>query len=172
MHKIVIIGPESTGKSTLSRKLAAHFDEPWVPEFAREYLDHLNRPYSYEDLLAIAKGQLNMEDEMAGRASDKLFCDTDLRVIRVWSEHRFKQTHSWINQQIRERKYALYLLTAIDIPWQDDPQREHPDPGMRQYFMQVYENEMRSSGVPWIKISGTEENRFQTAIEFIGKMLQ
>lgn len=171
MHKIVIIGPESTGKSTLSRKLAAHFDEPWVPEFAREYLDHLDRPYRYEDLLAIAKGQLKNEEEMSGRATYKLFCDTDLRVIRVWSEHRFKQTHSWINQQIRERKYALYLLTAIDIPWQDDPQREHPDPEMRQYFMQVYENEMRSSGVPWIKISGTEENRFQTAIEFMGKML-
>jgi len=171
MHKIVIIGPESTGKSTLSRKLAAYFDEPWVPEHAREYLDYLDRPYNYDDLLAIAKGQLNKEDEMAVGASDKLFCDTDLRVIRVWSEHRFKQTHTWINQQIKERKYALYLLTAIDIPWQEDPQREHPDPKMRQYFMEVYEKEMQSSGLPWKKISGSEESRLETAIEFIRKIL-
>lgn len=171
MHKIVIIGPESTGKSTLSRELAAYFEEPWVPEYAREYLDRLGRPYGYSDLLAIAEGQINKEDEMAAMASDKLFCDTDLRVIKVWSEHRFKRTHSWIKEQIEDRKYSLYLLTATDIPWQDDPQREHPDPEMRQYFMEVYENEMRSSGLPWIIISGSEKNRLTKAIDFIRKTL-
>jgi NadR type nicotinamide-nucleotide adenylyltransferase len=171
MHKVVIIGPESTGKSTLSRKLATYFDEPWVPEYAREYLDRLDRSYNYGDLLAIAKGQLIKEDEMTALASEKLFCDTDLWVIKVWSEHRFKQTHSWIKQQIQDRKYSLYLLTATDIPWQEDPQREHPDPEMRQYFMKIYENEMRSSGVPWIKISGSEEKRLAKAVEFISEIL-
>ena len=171
MHKIVIIGPESTGKSTLSRELAAHFNAPWVPEYAREYIDQLDRPYTFDDLLAIAKGQVKLEDEMAAEAEDKLFCDTDLRVIKVWSEHRYKQTHEWIKQQIQTREYSLYLLTAIDIPWAEDPQREHADPAMREYFMQVYENEMRASGVPWKKISGTEEKRFKTAINCVEKCL-
>ena len=73
MHKIVIIGPESTGKSTLSQELAAHFNAPWVPEYAREYIDQLDRPYTFDDLLAIAKGQVKLEDEMAAEAEDKLF---------------------------------------------------------------------------------------------------
>jgi len=171
MHKIVIIGPESTGKSTLSKELAAHFGEPWVPEYAREYIGELDRPYIYEDLEAIAKGQVKLEDEKAGRAVDKLFCDTDLRVIKVWSEHRFNQTNDWIKQQIQTRKYSLYLLTSIDIPWTEDPQREHADPAMRKYFMQVYENEMKASGVPWKKISGTEGDRLKSAIEWIDKCL-
>ncbi|WP_339924828.1 ATP-binding protein [uncultured Cyclobacterium sp.] len=169
MDKIVIIGPESTGKSTLSQQLAAHYGEPWVPEYAREYIEQLDRPYTYEDLEAIARGQVILEDEKAEKAENKLFCDTDLRVIKVWSEHKFKETHDWIKQQIQTREYAMYLLAAIDIPWREDPQREHSDPAMRRYFMEVYKNEVRTSGLPWKIISGGEEHRLKTAIEFIEK---
>ena len=171
MHKIVIIGPESTGKSTLSQQLAHHYNEPWVREYAREYIDHLDRPYTYADLLAIAKGQAKLEEDQAEKAGSKLFCDTDLRVIKVWSEHKFNQTHDWIKEQIERREYALYLLTAIDIPWKEDPQREHADPAMRAYFMQVYENEVRTSGLPWKTIRGGEEARLKAAIDFIEKSL-
>lgn len=171
MHKIVIIGPESTGKSTLSRQLAGHYREPWVREYAREYIDCLDRPYHYDDLLAIAQGQVKLEDELAKKAARKLFCDTDLRVVKVWSEHKFGQTHDWIKKQIENREYALYLLTAIDIPWKDDPQREHADPAMRAHFMQIYENEVRTSGLPWKTIRGGEDTRLQAAIDFIEKSL-
>ncbi|MDO6437876.1 ATP-binding protein [Cyclobacterium sp. 1_MG-2023] len=171
MHKIVIIGPESTGKSTLSRQLASHYNEPWVREYAREYIDGLDRPYTYADLLAIAKGQVKLEEDLAKKAESKLFCDTDLRVVKVWSEHKFRQTHEWIKKQIDSREYALYLLTSIDIPWKDDPQREHADPAMRAHFMQVYENEVRTSGLPWKTIRGGEEARLRAAIDFIEKSL-
>ena len=81
--RILILGPESTGKSTLAAALAAYFQEPWVPEVAREYLEKLDRPYAYEDLLQIGKQQMLLEDELAGRAKNYLFCDTDLRVLKL-----------------------------------------------------------------------------------------
>src|SRR5690606_31123528 len=87
MKKVVILGPESTGKSTLSQQLATHYHTEWVPEYARQYLEELGRPYEQHDLLTIAAGQLGLEDEMAQKAQGLLICDTDLYVIKVWSEH-------------------------------------------------------------------------------------
>ncbi|SHM31991.1 nicotinamide-nucleotide adenylyltransferase, NadR type [Cyclobacterium lianum] len=167
MDRIVIIGPESTGKSTLSQGLAGHYSEPWVPEYAREYLAMLDRPYAFEDLLAIARGQIQLEDSLAKKAGKLLFCDTDLHVIHVWSTHKFGRTHPWITQKIKERQYDLYLLTDIDIPWQDDPLREHPDPEMRSYFMRLYEKVLVSTGVPWVKISGNPGQRLRAGIAAI-----
>lgn len=164
MHKIVIIGPESTGKSSLTEALSRQYGEPWVPEYARQYLEGLGRVYQYEDLLQIARGQIRFEEELAGEAKEFLFCDTDLRVIKIWSEHKYGTTDPWIRQQIRERAYDLYLLTDIDIPWQEDPLREHPDPDSRTHFMAQYETELDASGVPWVKISGSEANRLESAI--------
>ncbi len=167
MYKLVIIGPESTGKSSLSEALSRHFGEPWVPEYAREYLEGLGRPYRYEDLLQIARGQIRTEDELTAQAKGLLICDTDLRVIKIWSEHKYGRTDPWIKQQIKERSYDLYLLTDIDIPWQEDPLREHPDPDLRIHFMAQYEKELDSAGVPWVKISGAEAHRLESAIEVI-----
>jgi len=167
MDKVVIIGPESTGKSTLTQALAAQYSEPWVPEFAREYLLQLDRTYRFDDLLEMARGQIECEDERAKQAKEILFCDTDLRVIKIWSEHKYGRTHPWITQQIQHRKYDLYLLTDIDIPWQEDPLREHPDPDMRTYFMQLYEQVLESSGVPWVKISGSSDERVRAGIAAI-----
>ncbi|HLF34447.1 MAG TPA: ATP-binding protein, partial [Cyclobacteriaceae bacterium] len=89
MKKIAIVGPECTGKSWLAQKLAEHFSASWAPEFAREYIDRLDRPYNRGDLLAIAKGQAKMEDHVTEGAGDLLFCDTNLLVIKVWSEHKY-----------------------------------------------------------------------------------
>src|SRR5690606_37041701 len=129
--RILILGPESTGKSTLAEDLASHFGEPWVPEFAREYLEKIDRPYIYEDLLEIGKGQVASEDQLADEAKRFLFVDTDLRVIQVWSEHWFGNTDSWVLDEIEKRKYDLILLTDTGLPWAPDPLREYPELEMR-----------------------------------------
>lgn len=171
MLKVVVIGPESTGKSTLSGQLAAHYQTMWVPEYARQYLEALSRPYEQSDLLHIAKGQLAQEDQLAAQANRLLICDTDLHVIKVWSEHKYGNCDPEILQIIQDRKYDLYLLTYIDIPWEEDPQREHPDPAMREYFYNVYRELVMASGVPWVEIRGSLEERIASAIAAVDKLL-
>ena len=171
IKKIVIIGPESTGKSTLTKGLAGEFGEPWVEEYAREYLDGLGRAYDYGDLLEIAKGQVALEDQKIKSAKKLLFCDTDLHVIKIWSDHKFHKTHPWILQQIKQRKYDLYFLTDIDIPWQEDPMREHPDPAMREYFYRKYHRIVLDSHVPFARISGSPEERLHQAIKAIKRFI-
>ena len=170
MFKIVVLGPESTGKSTLSQKLAAHYNTVWTPEYAREYIENLSRPYEQHDLLAIARGQLQLEDEKAQQASNLLICDTDLYVIKVWSEHKYGQCDPQILEQIASRRYDLYLLTYIDIPWENDPQREYPDPQMREYFYRIYRDIVMNSGVPWADIRGSYAEREAKAIAAVDKL--
>lgn len=171
MIKVVVIGPESTGKSTLSEQLARHFHTSWTPEYARYYLEELPRPYEQADLLTMAEGQLALEDQKAAEANNVLICDTDLNVIKVWSEHKYGNCDPRILAHIAERQYDLYLLTYIDVPWEDDPQREHPDPEMRAYFYQVFKNIVENAGVPWVEIKGSFEEREQLAIEAVNKLL-
>lgn len=169
--KVVVIGPESTGKSTLSESLAMHFGCDWVPEYAREYLGNLGRSYRYEDLLEIAKGQIDLEDKMASNAKKILVCDTDLQVIKVWSQHRFGKVDPWIEQEIKTRSYDLYLLTDIDIPWQEDPMREHPAPEMRRYFFGKYYQLLEASKVPFHVVSGGKSERFKRSVDHINRSL-
>lgn len=164
MKRIVVIGPESTGKSTLSEQLAAHFHTEWVREYARGYLENLGRPYEQHDLLQIAEGQLQLEDETAARAKDLIICDTDLQVIRVWSEAKYGECDPRILQMIAQREYDLYLLTYIDIPWTDDPLREHPLPSEREYFYNIYREIVMNAGIPWAEIKGDYEERLKTAV--------
>ena len=166
--RILILGPESTGKSTLAEKLAKHFAEPWVPEVAREYLEKLDRPYAYEDLLQIGMQQMQLEDELAMQAKHYLFCDTDLRVIQVWSQHRYGEVDPWVLEEIARRTYDLILLCAPDLPWQADPLREHPELKMRQQFFEIYQQLSQASGIPWILISGDTDKRLSTAIQAVG----
>lgn len=168
--KIVVIGPESTGKSTLSEALAQALNTVWVPEYARAYLQENGLSYEEHDLLQIAKGQLQSEDKLLQRANKRLICDTDLYVIKVWSEHKYGRCHPWILEQIAARKYDLYLLTDIDIIWQDDPMREHGDTAMRQYFYKIYQDIVMQSGVPWIGASGAHEQRLKQAMEAIKRL--
>jgi len=170
LKRILILGPESTGKSTLAEDLAKYFGEPWVPEFAREYLEDLGREYRYEDMLVIGKGQVALEDEMAEKAKKYLFCDTDLRVIHIWSEHRFGKTDPWVMDQIKSRKYDLILLTDTDLPWTPDPQREYPELKMRNYFLDLYTKLAEKSGFPFMVISGNRKSREYTAIQVINSI--
>lgn len=171
LKRVLILGPESTGKSTLCQDLSTALTEPWVPEFARKYLENLSRPYQYEDLLEIAKGQVTMEDQLAQEANKYLFCDTDLRVIHIWSEHRFNKTDPWVLDQIQKRTYNLILLTDTDLPWEPDPQREYPELEMRQYFFDKYLKLAEESGFPYEVVSGNESSRLQQAINYINKYL-
>lgn len=170
VKKIAVIGPESTGKSTLSEALAKALNTVWVPEYAREYLNKINRTYQEEDLLQIAKGQTELEDSLLAQAKDHLICDTDLNVIKVWSEHKYNKCHSWILEQIATRRYDLYLLTYIDIAWQNDLQREHPEEKMRHYFYQQYKEIVINSNVPFAMIQGAHEERLWTSLHAIERI--
>ena len=171
IKKIVVIGPESTGKSTLSESLAAALQTIWVPEYARTYLEQLGRPYTETDLLEIAKGQIKTEETLLQKANKYLICDTDLYVLKVWSEASYKRCHSWILEQIAKRKYDLYLLTYIDTPWQDDPLREHPKPAEREYFYNIYKDIVIQSGVKWADIRGNEKERLDLATNALHNLL-
>ena len=170
IKKVVVIGPECTGKSDLSEYLANEFNTVWVNEYAREYLDHLSRPYGPEDLLRIAQGQLALEDAHAAAANDVLICDTDLYVIKVWSIFKYGSCDPEILKTIATRKYDLYLLTYIDIPWVADPLREHPD--QREQLYDIYLNEMKHQPVPFVEIKGSREARRNLAKDSIRQLLK
>jgi NadR type nicotinamide-nucleotide adenylyltransferase len=171
LKKIVVIGPESTGKSTLCEQLATRFKTSWVPEFARNYLLNLGRPYNYDDLLIIAKGQLEAEDRLAELANDPLiFIDTDMYVMKIWCEFVFGKCHQFILDQIVRRKYDAYLLCNTDLPWVADELREYPDPESRRQLYLMYKDLMINQQTPWIEITGNDEKRFNSAIEFVGHL--
>jgi NadR type nicotinamide-nucleotide adenylyltransferase len=170
IKKVVIIGPECTGKSALSEYLAEHFKTDWVREFARGYLDNLPRPYEQFDLLNIAHGQIRIEDAWERDANDLLFCDTNLYVIKVWSEFKYGSCDPAILDIISKRKYDLYLLTYVDIPWEEDPLREHPD--KREKLYQIYLSEMKNQPVPFVEIKGERDERRKTAVEAVNRLLK
>ncbi len=182
MKKIVVIGPESTGKSSLCEELAQHFDTLWCPEFAREYLLTNGKDYQYADLLTIAKGQLAMEDEYVtsvGRLHNKndnnpslLFIDTDMYVMKVWCEFVFGKCHAWILDQVVKKKYDLYLLCNVDLPWVQDELREYPDLESRQRLYHIYKDIMINQSTPWIDISGDYEERRLKAITAVEQLLK
>lgn len=167
---VTIVGPECTGKTSLSAFLATHFQTVWVPEYARAYLDKLHHPYAISDLTKIAHGQIRMEDEWMQEANRVLICDTNLLVIQVWSESKYGSCDPEILRLHQSRRYDLMLLTHVDIPWEDDPQREHPD--KREHFMNIYRNVAKASGVPVVEISGDRASREAKAVAAIQQLLQ
>lgn len=166
--RVAIIGPECTGKSELSKFLAEHYQTEWVPEYARAYIDNLRRPYNQSDLLSIAHGQIRLEDEYMRDANTFLFCDTNLYVIKVWSMFKYGNCEKEILEQIATRKYDLYLLTYVDLPWEEDPLREHPT--KRDELYNIYLNEMKNQSVPFVEIKGEREQRRAKAIAEIEKL--
>ena len=165
IKRIAITGPESTGKSLLSEQLAKHYNTKWVPEFSREYLEGLDRPYHYNDILNIAKGQLEKEKELMSKAERFLFCDTELIVTKIWCDVKYQKCHPWILENIIKHPYDLYLLCNIDLPWEPDPLREHP--GKRKYLFDLYYKELVSRHLPFEVISGTGKDRLRKTIKII-----
>lgn len=180
LKKIAIIGPESTGKSTLCDQLATHYHTEWCPEYAREYLLQHGTNYSYDDLLVIAKGQIESEEKFEALVKNKkphasgqqlLFIDTDMYVMKVWCEFVFNKCHRFILEQIAERKYDLYLLCNIDLPWVKDELREYPDLETRKKLYSIYKDIMINQPVPWVDIHGSYEERLQKAIDAVTGLL-
>lgn len=175
LKKIVIIGPESTGKSTLCSMLAAHFNTHWVKEYAREYLLKNGTNYSFEDLTTIAKGQLLAEDRaVEALPADQrlLFIDTDMYVMKVWSEFVFNQCDNTILTAIAKRKYDLYLLCNTDLPWVKDELREYPDLKTRETLFQYYKELLVNQPTPWVEIKSADYNeRFKQAVKAVNELL-
>ncbi len=169
MKKVVIVGPECTGKSTLSSLLAKYYNTVWVREYARQYIERLDRPYEKNDLLTIAIGQLAMEDEQLVAANKVLICDTELTVIKIWSEHKYGDCEDEILRLMKLRTYDLFLLTGIDMPWEDDPQRENPD--LREYFYDAFKKELIQQKVNFIELSGSYYDRKKKAVDAIDALL-
>lgn len=167
VFSIAITGPESTGKSWLTKQLATHYGTVSVPEYARRYIDELNRPYRYEDIELIAKTQLDQELNAKMQAENFLFVDTDFFVTKIWSEFVFQKCSSWICQQLLDHPYDLHLLCNIDLPWEYDPQREHPH--KRQRLFEIYKTELIQSKRPFEIVSGYGEARLQSALMAIQK---
>ncbi|MDB5251617.1 MAG: ATPase [Flaviaesturariibacter sp.] len=164
-RKIVVIGPESTGKSTLCRDLAQHYGTVWCPEFARVYLGENGAAYTYQDLLQIARGQQALEDELLDRAVPPFyFIDTNQYVMKVWCEVVFGDCHPWIIRQIAERRYDFYLLCDTDLPWVADGLREYPDLAQRRSLFHIYKDIVIESGTPWALISGESDARLRAAV--------
>jgi NadR type nicotinamide-nucleotide adenylyltransferase len=167
MIKIAILGPESTGKTELARQLAEFLNCPWVPEYAREYIENLKSPYTYEDVCKIALKQIEEERvfEQSSTDDNYVFFDTDLIITKVWFEYRFGKVPDFLTEQMKTGFFDLYLLCAADLPWEDDPVREHGND--RDYFFDWYKNEIEQTGKPYVIISGSGNSRVQNALSSI-----
>jgi NadR type nicotinamide-nucleotide adenylyltransferase len=165
IRKIAITGPESTGKSLLAEQLAHHYNTVWVPEYAREYLENIKHPYEETDILKIAQGQLNAEQSKINQARDFLFCDTELIVTKIWSEVKYNHCDPWILTTIDTHRYDLFLLCDIDLPWEPDPLREHPE--KREFLFDLYYKELIRRKLPFDIVNGEGKVRVTNAITFI-----
>lgn len=165
MRRIAIVGPESSGKTTLAGMLVRHLGAAHVDEAARDYLSSLGRPYVEVDLLRIAHAQAAAEDAMASASPHLLLCDTDLITIRIWSEEKYGRCHPWILGQSEKRHYDLWLLCRPDIPWAPDPLRENPND--RDRLFDVYEGLLRRLAKPFRIIEGSAQERLRGALEAI-----
>lgn len=178
--KVVVIGPESTGKSSLCEQLANHYDTEWVKEYAREYLLTNGTEYSYDDLLEIAKGQFAFENAAIELVENKtsnisasnstcqiILLDTNMYVLKVWCEFVFEKCHPWILNQIVENSYDLYLLCDVDLPWVKDELREYPDLEIREKLYHHYKDLLVNQSTPWVNISGNYQQRLENAINAI-----
>ncbi len=166
MITVAIVGPESTGKSTLARSLAAYYGTEWVPEYAREYLNQLERPYNQADLNQIAKGQLLAEKKARLKANNELLIlDTDLQVIKIWSEFKYGKCDPWILQQLDLNQPSIYILTYFDIPYEEDPLRETPE--KRPELFDLYEKALKESDSPYVVVQGNQSQRLEQAIQAI-----
>ena len=172
--KVVVFGPESTGKTTLARDLADHYRAPWVPEYAREYLqekwDREQQTCQPEDLLPIAIGQMRLENTLTKEAERLLICDTDLLETKVYSEaYYLGYCDPILEKYALENQYDLYLLTGIDVPWEADDLRDKP--GEREKMYAYFKDTLETYNRRFVILKGSRASRLELAIRHIDKLL-
>ncbi|WP_322551475.1 DUF4301 family protein [Flavobacterium psychraquaticum] len=171
--KIAMYGPESTGKTTLSTQLAAHYNDGWIPEFARDFLQEKwnknQEVCTEEDLIAIAIGQTKIENEAVSKANKLLFCDTNLLVTKVFSDIFYERCEPILEQAAKEHEYDLIFLTYIDVPWEADDLRDSPED--REKTFKTFENAIIKNGNPYVKIQGNKEERFIKAVQIVDELM-
>ena len=161
---IVITGAESTGKSTLTEALAHHFKAPFIPEYARNYIENLNRKYNFHDVEIIARKQVEMFNDMKKSDSEFVFIDTWLIITKIWFEEVFNKVPSWIEHEIKNTKIDLFLVCDTDLPWIPDPVRENGGEN-RLKLQEKYIEQIEYYKFDYKIVSGCEGERFKNAIE-------
>jgi nicotinamide riboside kinase len=167
--KIAVVGPESTGKSTMSAFLAEHYHTVWVPEFARGYCEKLTEPPTWQDEINMFYGQLTLEAELLPQANKLLICDTTFITVKIWSDYTFGRSPQEVLDELPAHPYGLYLLLDIDLPWEEDPLRDFPH--LREHFMEVWYKELRDLNARFTLISGTGADRYERAVKAIDSFL-
>ncbi len=173
--KIVLFGPESTGKTTLAKMLARHYNTHWVPEYMREYLqekwDLHKQTCEPRDLLPIARGQMRTENKLAQTANQVLFCDTNLLVLKIYSEIYYNGfCEPELLKYALNNWYDLYFLTNIDTPWVADDLRDKPHD--REGMFKSFKDTLLKNNHPFVILNGNLDQRMQTAITAIDELLK
>lgn len=168
IKRISITGPESSGKSSLAKELANHFNTVWVYEYAVDYLTVNGAEYTLEDIISIAKGQIEFEDAFANIAFKRLFCDTDLIVTKIWCKEVFNEVPEWIESMSKNHVYDLYLLCFPDLPWEEAPFRENAH--NREYLYELYLKELVDNQFNYRVVKGIGEQRFKNAVNFVNEL--
>lgn len=162
----MITGPESTGKTTLSEDLAMKTGGLLVPEYARSFIEKLNRPYGYQDVEYIAREQIKLRNEYSSNTSDWIFFDTDLIITKVWFEEVYGNVPDWLESEIQKNKVDLYLLCSTEPSWVQDSVRENGGE-RRLYLFKRYEEELKRYNFPFYIVRGLGEQRFRNALKGI-----
>lgn len=169
--KISITGPESSGKSVLTKALAAEYNTSYAAEYARAYLEKTGGSYDYSDLTEIAKGQLENEEIAISGANKICFFDTDMLVLKIWAEFRFEAVPELIESAFRQKRYDHYLLCKPDLEWEADPFRESPDQSERDKLFEIYKQELEKIGASYHIITGRGDLRLKSAVDFINRQI-
>jgi NadR type nicotinamide-nucleotide adenylyltransferase len=170
IKKIAIVGPESTGKSTMSAYLAKHYNTIWVPEFARGYCEKLTDVPTWQDEVNMFYGQLALEKELLPKANQLLICDTTFITVKIWSDYTFGSSPQEVLDELPNHPYDLYLLLDIDLAWEEDPLRDFPH--MREHFMDIWHKELQQLNANYVLISGTGRERYDSAVNAIDAFLK
>jgi NadR type nicotinamide-nucleotide adenylyltransferase len=172
--RVVLFGPESTGKTVLAEQLATYFNTVWTPEFSRLYAEAKianNDTLSFEDVLPIAIGQIALENEMILKANKLLICDTNLLETKVYSEFYYDgKCPEIVKKFALEHRYDLQFLTYIDLPWEADNIRDKPLE--RNEMFEAFEQALIMNKKPYVLLKGTMKERFDTAVKHIHHLIE
>ncbi|MBE9466736.1 MAG: ATP-binding protein [Bacteroidetes bacterium] len=168
MKRIVIIGPESTGKTILSKNLAENFKTVWVPEYARKYVENLKRPYNYGDLIKISEKQIKEFNNNYSDVNKFIFFDTYLIITKIWFQVVYNKFPLFLDIEIKKSNIDLFLLCNTDIKWKPDGVRENPD--KREELYNLYKTELENYNFNYKIISGVGKKRFENALKFLNEL--